>query len=249
VETHLVAAKKLSSKKPADTLGGFFIWGQHSCHCISVGTQLILSNLARSSHQIGGDCLMKAESSNAEPLKVFRRRLKMLKNKKISTAVAAALFGALALAQGASAAVTTRPTTAQKLQLQYLVEEEKLARDVYAYLAANVTSQKFSNIVKSEQTHMDNVAAVLKTYNFFNPTTTRAAGVFRDNELQALYNQLTAQGSTSVADAYAVGIAIEKRDISDLEKILKATSMPADMRAMMELLLKASYNHLAAFQR
>ena len=89
----------------------------------------------------------------------------------------------------------------------------------------------------------------LKTYNFFNPTTTRAAGVFRDNELQALYNQLTAQGSTSVADAYAVGIAIEKLDISDLEKMLKATSMPADMRAMMELLLKASYNHLAAFQR
>ena len=173
----------------------------------------------------------------------------MLKQKKVSIAVVAALFGALAMAPGASAAVTTRPTTAQKLQLQYLVEEEKLARDVYAYLAANVTSQKFSNIVKSEQTHMDNVAAVLKTYNFFNPTTTRAAGVFRDKELQALYNQLTAQGSTSVADAYAVGIAIEKLDISDLEKMLKVTSMPADMRAMMELFLKASYNHLAAFQR
>jgi hypothetical protein len=95
---------------------------------------------------------------------------------------------------------------------------------------------------------MDNVAAVLKTYNFFNPTTTRAAGVFRDQELQALYNQLTAQGSASVADAFGVGVAIEKLDISDLEKMLKVTSMPADMRAMMELLLKASYNHLAAFQ-
>ncbi len=173
----------------------------------------------------------------------------MLKQKKVSIAVVAALLGALAMAPGASAAVTSRPTTAQKLQLQYLVEEEKLARDVYAYLAANVTSQKFSNIVKSEQTHMDNVAAVLKTYNFFNPTTTRAAGVFRDQELQALYNQLTAQGSASVADAFGVGVAIEKLDISDLEKMLKVTSMPADMRAMMELLLKASYNHLAAFQR
>jgi hypothetical protein len=173
----------------------------------------------------------------------------MLKQKKVSIVVVAALFGALAMAPGASAAVSTRPTTAQKLQLQYLVEEEKLARDVYAYLAANVTSQKFSNIVKSEQTHMDNVAAVLKSYNFFNPTTTRAVGVFRDQELQKLYNQLTVQGSASVADAFAVGVAIEKLDISDLEKMLKNTAIPADMRAMAERLLQASYNHLAAFQR
>jgi hypothetical protein len=175
--------------------------------------------------------------------------VKMLQRKKISIAVVAALFVALALAPGASAAVTARPTTAQKLQLQYLVEEEKLARDVYAYLAANVTSQKFSNIMKSEQTHMDNVAVILKKYNFFNPTLTRAAGVFRDQELQALYNELTEKGSASVAEAFAVGIAIEELDISDLKKMLKATSMPADMRDMMERLLKASYNHLAAFQR
>jgi hypothetical protein len=66
------------------------------------------------------------------------------------------------MAPSVAATTPTRPTTAQKVQLQYLVEEEKLARDVYAYLAANVTSQKFSNIVKSEQTHLDNISALLK---------------------------------------------------------------------------------------
>ena len=130
---------------------------------------------------------MKGSKIHSESLKYLSEEVKMLKQKKISIAVVAALFGALALAPGASAAVTARPTTAQKLQLQYLVEEEKLARDVYAYLAANVTSQKFSNIIKSEQTHMDNAAAILKKYNFSNPTLTRAAGVFRDQELQALW--------------------------------------------------------------
>ena len=195
------------------------------------------------------ESLFESESPQIEDQKPLSGDVKMLKQKKVSIAVVAALFGALAMAPGASAAVTARPTTAQKLQLQYSVEEEKLARDVYAYLAANVTSQKFSNIVKSEQTHMDYVAAILKKYNFFNPTTTRAPGVFRDQVLQDLYNQLTAQGSASVADAFAVGIAIEELDISDLQKMLKVTSMPADMRAMMELLLKASFNHLAAFQR
>lgn len=186
---------------------------------------------------------------HSESLKYLSEEVKMLKQKKVSIVVVSALFGALALAPGASAAVTSRPTTAQKLQLQYLVEEEKLARDVYTFLAENVTSQKFANIAKSEQTHMDNVAVILKTYNFFNPTLTRAAGVFRDKELQALYTELTTQGSAGVLEAFEVGVAIEELDIKDLEKYLKSTSMPADMRLMMERLLKASYNHLAAFQR
>lgn len=186
---------------------------------------------------------------HSESPKYLSEEVKMLKQKKVSIVVVSALIGALALAPGASAAVTSRPTTAQKLQLQYLVEEEKLARDVYTFLAENVTSQKFANIAKSEQTHMDNVAVILKTYNFFNPTLTRAAGVFRDKELQALYTELTTQGSAGVLEAFEVGVAIEELDIKDLEKYLKSNSMPADMRLMMERLLKASYNHLAAFQR
>ncbi len=166
--------------------------------------------------------------------------------KSLRAAAALAVIAAIGMAPMANAA--TRPTTAQKLQLQYLVEEEKLARDVYAYLSANVTSQKFSNIVNSEQTHMDQISALLKTYNYFNPTTTRAAGVFRDKSLQALYNTLIAQGSVDVAAAMQVGRDIENLDIKDLQVMLKAT-MPADMKLALDNLLKGSYNHLAAFSR
>jgi len=160
--------------------------------------------------------------------------------------MAAGLIAGVAPAEAATA--PTRPTAAQKLQLQYLVEEEKLARDVYAYLAANVTSQKFSNITKSEQTHMDNISALLKKYNFFNPTLTRAPGVFRDAELQKLYNDLIAQGSVNLAAAMQVGVAIEELDIADLKKIM-VTPAPADVKLAYDLLLKGSYNHLAAFSR
>lgn len=169
-----------------------------------------------------------------------------MRKSAIAVVIAAGLIAGVAPAEAATA--PTRPTAAQKLQLQYLVEEEKLARDVYAYLAANVTSQKFSNIVKSEQTHMDNISALLKKYNFFNPTLTRAPGVFRDAELQKLYNDLIAQGSVSVAAAMHVGVAIEELDIADLKKMMVAPA-PADMAAAMALLLKGSQNHLAAFSR
>ena len=166
--------------------------------------------------------------------------------RKLTAIVAMAIIGAVGLAPMANAA--TRPTTAQKLQLQYLVEEEKLARDVYLYFATNVTSNKFANIARSEQTHMDLIGTVLKTYKYFNPTLTRAPGVFRDKTLQSLYTALTAKGSTDIWAAYQVGGDIENRDITDLQLMLKST-MPADMKLAVNNLLKASINHLAAFSR
>jgi len=170
----------------------------------------------------------------------------MTTKKSVRTLVVLALIAGVGFAPSANAA--TKPTTAQKLQLQYIVEEEKLARDVYAYLAANVTTQKFSNITKSEQSHMDQIAGVLKTYNFFNPTLSRAPGVFRDPKLQALYNDLIAKGSVDYISAMGVGVAIEELDISDLAKMM-GVAMPADMKLALDNLMKGSVNHLAAFKR
>lgn len=167
-----------------------------------------------------------------------------MRKRIIGIAVVAALIAGI----GPSNAATVKLTAAQQAQLKYLVEEEKLARDVYAYLAANVTSQKFSNIVKSEQSHMDQVAALLKTYKVWNPTLNRKAGVFYDKSLQALYTTLTTQGSAGVAEAFNVGVQIEQIDIADLEKDLKS-NYPADITLMLNNLLKASQNHLAAFTR
>jgi hypothetical protein len=162
--------------------------------------------------------------------------------------IALAVVVGLVAGVAPSQAATTQLTATEKTYLKYLVEEEKLARDVYAYLAANVTSQKFSNIVKSEQTHMDQVAALLKTYKVWNPTLVRKAGVFYDKELQALYNELIAQGSVSVAAAFEVGVAIEELDIADIEKMMRTPS-PADIALVYSQLLKGSQNHLAAFSR
>jgi hypothetical protein len=170
----------------------------------------------------------------------------MSKNKKISIAIATALFAGLALAPSASAATPTYLTTTQKAQLKYLIEEEKLARDVYTYLAGKVTTRKFSNIARSEQTHMNYLATLLTKYKLTNPTTGKAAGVFVNKDIQALYNTLTVEGSAGLLQAFGVGVKIEEVDIASLKQLL-AKAMPADVKAALELLLAASYNHLEAF--
>ena len=73
-------------------------------------------------------------------------------------------------------------------------------------------------------------------------------GVFKNVDLQALYNELIAKGSKSAVDAYEVGVAIEVLDIEDLTKML-ATAKDADVIAMMENLRRGSENHLRAFNK
>ena len=170
----------------------------------------------------------------------------MSKQRIIKAVAAIVAITTFATIQSSNSAVVTKLTTAQKAQLQYLVEEEKLARDVYQYLATKVTTQKFSNIVKSEQTHMTAISDLLKTYKITNPTTGKAAGVFKDPKLQALYKSLTKTGSASVLAAYGVGVSIEKLDISDIQKMLK-TAWPADVKLALDKLISGSQNHLAAF--
>jgi hypothetical protein len=129
--------------------------------------------------------------------------------------------------------------------LAYMAEEEKLARDVYTYLYEQWNLNIFNNIAASEQHHMDSVKDLLVRYEL-KDVTTNQAGVFENPDLQALYNQLIAQGSQSLEDALMVGGAIEEIDILDLQERLLQTEQ-ADIQMVFESLLNGSYNHLNAF--
>ena len=168
--------------------------------------------------------------------------------KKFAIRTAIFLAATMALNSGFASYAAVTLTLDQKKQLQFLVEEEKLARDVYNYFATNVTSRKFANIAKSEQTHMTYIANLLKTYRVYNPAATTKPGVFRNADLQRLYNELIASGKVGISEAFAAGKLIEETDIADLQKDL-ASNMPADIQAALETLLRGSQNHLAAFTR
>jgi len=132
-------------------------------------------------------------------------------------------------------------------KLIHMREEEKLARDVYIFLNKLWGARIFSNISASEQTHMDAVKTLLDRYGVSDPAAGKKQGEFSDPELQALYWQLTQQGSTSLVEAYKVGVAIEEMDIADLEEGIKTTTHK-DIKNVYSNLLEGSKRHLAAFQ-
>ena len=132
--------------------------------------------------------------------------------------------------------------------LTFIVQEEKLAHDLYVQLASTSGAQQFANIVNSESTHISLVQGLLVSYNIVDPTVGLAEGEFLDQDLQALYDSLLASGSVDRAGAIAAGIAVEEKDIADIEVML-ASELPSDVASVLERLLSGSQNHLAAFQR
>ena len=130
--------------------------------------------------------------------------------------------------------------------LTFMREEEKLARDVYLTLYEMWGSQVFSNIARSEQSHMDAVKTLLDRYGIADPAAGKDVGEFTDQGLQALYDDLAAQGQESLAEALKVGALIEEVDIADLIEELAAVEH-SDIQRVYGQLLQGSENHLRAF--
>lgn len=136
-------------------------------------------------------------------------------------------------------------TTAQQQDLAFMVEEEKLAHDVYTTLAATYDVPAFSRIAASETQHLTVLRAVAAGYGIAVPSSD-AVGVFADAGLATMYTDLVAQGRTSLAEAYGVGRTIELDDLARLAQASDGLTAP-DLQQAYARLASASQQHLAAF--
>jgi hypothetical protein len=149
---------------------------------------------------------------------------------------------------GTGSTVTVAPLTADEVSwLQYMREEEKLARDVYLALYAKWKMPIFSNIASSEQKHMDAIKTLLGRYGIADPAADNGPGVFDNEKIQDLYSSLMEKGVLSKKDALEVGVIIEETDIDDLTSALELTSH-TDITNTYTNLRLGSYNHLSAFK-
>ena len=143
---------------------------------------------------------------------------------------------------------TTFLSEAEKDEVIFLREEEKLARDVYITLADKWQLPIFSNIARAEQRHMDTVLLLLDTYNVADPVVDDTVGAFVNLELAGLYTKLVEDGNVSLIDALIVGATIEDLDIADLYHLL-GFAVNDHVKLVANNLAKGSRNHLRAFMR
>lgn len=136
--------------------------------------------------------------------------------------------------------------TAEQDALLHMVEEEKLAHDVYVTLGDQWDVVAFDHIANSEAQHEAAVAALLDRYGVTDPTTGNGVGEFTDPAFDTLYDQLVAKGSASQDAALSVGQQIEQLDIDDLQGRLDDTDR-SDITQVFQHLLTGSQHHLQAF--
>lgn len=130
--------------------------------------------------------------------------------------------------------------------LLFTREEEKLARDVYVFLYNKWQIQIFQNISESEQNHMNAVLTLLNKYELNDPASGNPSGVFFDQRLKTLYDQLTTEGSISLLHALKAGALIEDLDIYDIASAGSGIDNE-DIKFVYANLTKGSRNHLRSF--
>jgi hypothetical protein len=131
--------------------------------------------------------------------------------------------------------------------LMYMREEEKLAHDVYVALFNVWGANVFSQIALSEAEHTEAIRRLIEAHGLEDPAATNPAGVFENDDLQALYDKLVAMGQASLVEALKVGCLIEEKDIQDINDKKAEVLDEPDIVQVYDNLLCGSRNHLRAF--
>ena len=151
------------------------------------------------------------------------------------------LTGGEAAAAGAAVATLT---AREKDGLIFIWEEEKAARDLYNGLYEKNNMTIFLDLVRSESSHMDQARTVMEKQGLTLPPD--EPGVFQNQTLQEIHDQLLAEGLQSDQDALTVAAIFEEISIVDLEKELLA-SQAEDVRTVYDGLLAGSRKHLRSY--
>ena len=159
----------------------------------------------------------------------------------------------------------------EQTHLEFMCEEEKLARDVYITLGTRYPDSRiFGQIDDSEERHKCAVADMLEKYGIPNPSTNDNVGVFTGEDygwyFTEKYNALISRGSASELEALYVGAFIEELDMLDINqcpKVIiethdviddpsdcgKVYTEKEDIQRLYGSLLEGSENHLRGYVR
>jgi hypothetical protein len=138
----------------------------------------------------------------------------------------------------------------EKAGILLMREEEKMARDIYQTLNEKWDQMPFSHISESEIRHMAGMKLLIDKYKLQDPVekTADKRGLYENQLLKSLYEELTASGKTSLEAAFRAGAKVEEVDIRDLKEAMARTSNE-EIKSTYTYLVRASENHLRAFVR
>jgi hypothetical protein len=139
-------------------------------------------------------------------------------------------------------------TAAEESDILFMREEEQLAHDLYIRWGGMYTIPVFSTIAGSETMHISEVQLLIDRYGLQGNRIGNASAGYQNATIQSLYTTLVLQGDASLTGALEASLAVEERDIADLDHALGDTNR-SDMIQVWSSLRQGSENHKSAFLR
>lgn len=135
---------------------------------------------------------------------------------------------------GSTGALESDAFTIEEM-LVYALEDEFAARNEYDYILSSFdVSTPFSNIILSEETHIDLLLPMFDIYDIEVPTDRSSEHLIELESLQ---------------ETFETGVLAEELNIAMYNLFLEQDDLPADLVDVFTKLRDASIHHLEAFQR
>jgi len=135
---------------------------------------------------------------------------------------------------GSAGALSDEAFTLEEM-LIYAIQDEYAARAEYDYIVTNFDITKpFSNIIKSEETHISLLVPLFETYGYILPEDTSSEHLITIENVQ---------------EAFDTGVLAEILNISMYNTFLETDDLPQDIYDVFVKLRDASESHLSAFQK
>ncbi len=148
--------------------------------------------------------------------------------------------------KGLAASMPTYPDAAIDTLL-YMIQEEKLAGDLYQNFYEQTGLTVFNRIAKAEDRHMSALVSHAQKIGIdVDALLSLPEGKFANTELQVIYDGLLATGSVSPEAALGVGKMVEQADIADLEDAMVSV-VGTRLDKVYGGLLAGSQQHFDAF--
>jgi hypothetical protein len=135
---------------------------------------------------------------------------------------------------GSTGALSQTTYTIEEM-LIYAIQDEFAARQEYEYILATFdVTTPFSNIIKSEETHIELLLPLFEAYGLTVPEDTSLDHIIDIDSLE---------------ETFSIGVLAEELNIAMYNQFLSQDDLPDDLVDAFTKLRDASLNHLAAFEK
>ena len=154
--------------------------------------------------------------------------------------------GILRLGEETAGPSATFPLSALEVQrMAFILEEERMARDLYLEFYKTTRLPVFLDVAGSEEIHIASILTLMERRGLTGPA--EAPGVYADEALQEMYEELLAAADSPDA-ALRAASQVEEASVHDLSKEIEGTLEP-DLISVYGGLMVGSQKHLRTFVR